>query len=125
MRTLLSRTSVLYIEKREKTVETYVIIDYSQKVPMIVDPHGESSRMLPRLHGDRLVTASMTQPEILDVIAAALAAGKVLLIDNVSAPLPLFVMQLFRANLIVSAETNEKACFWRLQPCKMLIFFSL
>lgn len=89
---------------------SYVIIDYSQKTPFIIDPHGESHRMLPRLLGDRLVSASVTQPNVLDVVASALATGKSLVLDNVSAPVPLFIMQLIRANLIVSAEANEKAC---------------
>ena len=41
-------------------------------------------------------------------VAAAVSAGKTLILDNVAAPLPLFVTQLLKLNLIVTEDTGER-----------------
>ena len=69
MRSLLNHTSVLYVEKREKMIETYTIIDYTQKAPFIIDPHGESHRMLPRLLDKKMVVVDVTRDDILEVVS--------------------------------------------------------
>ncbi|KAI6215163.1 Dynein heavy chain at 62B [Aphelenchoides besseyi] len=109
MRSILDHTSILCAEKKEKTIETYVIIDYAQKVPFIIDPHGESNRMLPRLLGDKMVVLDLIQRDILDDVVAAVNDGKTLILDNVSEPLPLFVIQLLKPKLIVDKESGEKS----------------
>jgi hypothetical protein len=111
MRSILDHTSILAAEKKEKTVETYVIIDYSRKIPFIVDPHGESRKMLPRLLGDKMMVLDMIKRDILVQVCEAVQTGKTLILDNITEPLPLFVMQLLKPKLIISGPTNEKAIF--------------
>ncbi|KAI6240858.1 Dynein heavy chain at 62B [Aphelenchoides fujianensis] len=108
MRSILDHTSILCSEKKEKTVETYVIIDYAQKIPFIIDPHGESHRMLPRLLGERMVVLDLIQRDIIDQVVEAVREGKKLILDNISEPLPLFVLQLLKPKLIVDRESGQK-----------------
>jgi hypothetical protein len=113
MRSILEHTSILCSEKKEKTVETYVIIDYSSKVPFIIDPHGESNKMLPRLLGEKLIALDVIKRDILADVCGAVRSGKTLILDNVSEPLPLFVMQLIKPKLITNPTNQEKVnLYW-------------
>lgn len=108
MRSLLDHTSILASEKKEKVVETYVIIDFSRKIPFIIDPHGESRKMLPRLLNEKMVVLDMVKRDILVEVCGAVQTGKTLILDNVTEPLPLFVMQLLKPKLINGNSSDEK-----------------
>uniref|UniRef100_A0A1I7SN01 Metal-dependent hydrolase n=1 Tax=Bursaphelenchus xylophilus TaxID=6326 RepID=A0A1I7SN01_BURXY len=89
---------------KEKLVENYTIIDYSRKPPFIIDPHGESHRMLPRLLGDNMAIVDLIKPNIAEGIKEAVEQGKTLIIDNVSAPPPLCVTQLVKPKFVHDDE---------------------
>lgn len=82
MRSILEHTSILMAEKKEKTIETYVIIDYCSKIPFIVDPHGESRKMLPRLLGDKMMVLDLIKRDILLDVCEAVQNGKTLILGN-------------------------------------------
>lgn len=108
MRSILDHTSILCSEKKEKTVETYVIIDFAKKIPFIIDPHGESQKMLPRLLGEKMMVLDLIKRDILMQVCDAVQSGKTLILDNISEPLPLFVMQLIKPKIITNPSNHEK-----------------
>ncbi|CAD5217245.1 unnamed protein product [Bursaphelenchus okinawaensis] len=104
MRVILDHTSILYDEKKEKLVENYTIIDYSRKPPFIIDPHGESHRMLPRLLGDNMMIVDLIKPDVAEGIKVAIEQGKTLILDNVSAPPPLCVTQVVKPKFVFDEQ---------------------
>jgi hypothetical protein len=107
MRSILDHTSILCAEKKEKTVETYVIIDFAKKIPFIIDPHGESHKMLPRLLGDKMVVVDLIKRDIIMQVCEAVQSGKTLILDNISEPFPLFIMQLIKPKIITNPANHE------------------
>lgn len=107
MRSILDQSSILASEKKESVIETYVIIDFSRKIPFIIDPHGESRKMLQRLLNEKMMVLDMVKRDILVDVCKAVQTGKTLVLDNVTEPLPIFVMQLLKPKLIAGNSSDE------------------
>lgn len=94
LKSVLKHTSILLADKNERVSEPYVILELTRKTPLIVDPQGESSRMLSHILPETLMIIDAHSPSLPTTIVSAIVNGGKLLIDNLREPLPLYLIQL-------------------------------
>jgi hypothetical protein len=64
--------------------------------------------MLPRLLGDKMMVLDLIKRDIQVQVCDAIQSGKTLILDNISEPLPLFVVQLIKPKIITNPASHEK-----------------
>ena len=71
-----------------------MILELTRKIPLIIDPQGESSKTLAHIRPGTIVTVDIQSPSLPTVIVSAMGHGHTLLIDNLREPFPLYLIQL-------------------------------
>uniref|UniRef100_A0A915EHB8 Dynein heavy chain ATP-binding dynein motor region domain-containing protein n=1 Tax=Ditylenchus dipsaci TaxID=166011 RepID=A0A915EHB8_9BILA len=102
---ILEHTSPLWGERQDSHVENYITVEYCRKVPLIVDPQGESLKGLQRLCGPSLVQVDMFSSTLQGIIVATVGMGHPMLIDNVSEPIPLLLAQLISPKIMTQSNS--------------------
>uniref|UniRef100_A0A914PGG1 Uncharacterized protein n=1 Tax=Panagrolaimus davidi TaxID=227884 RepID=A0A914PGG1_9BILA len=94
LKSILKHTSVLLSDRNERISEPYIIFELTRKIPLIIDPQGESTRMLSQIFPETMSTIDIHSPSLPTTIVSAIGNGSILLIDNLREPFPLYLIQL-------------------------------
>ncbi|KAI1701475.1 dynein heavy chain and region d6 of dynein motor domain-containing protein [Ditylenchus destructor] len=105
-RSILEHTSPLWSERKDSSVENYIIVVYSRKVALIVDPQDESLKSLQLMCGSGLVQVDLFSTTLQAVVVATIGMGHPMLIDNVSEPIPLLLAQLIDPKIVVQGGSR-------------------
>uniref|UniRef100_A0AC35FFV6 Uncharacterized protein n=1 Tax=Panagrolaimus sp. PS1159 TaxID=55785 RepID=A0AC35FFV6_9BILA len=94
LKSILKHTSVLLSDRNERISEPYMILELTRKIPLIIDPQGESTKMLSQIFPETMSTIDIHSPSLPTIIVSAIGNGSTLLIDNLRKPFPLYLIQL-------------------------------